>query len=262
MLQIDTSPSSQEYFTPNSSLRQLPPPINTFVKRNKVICELVEKVVLRSKSQKSFQLRKLNKVLSYNELDRANSLETIQSADKIKRARLDWLEPFSANSKPKAYLPTFCGKGSLSPIEIFSRERDGAFGMQRTTTLPIVPQDKVKVLEKRLNNAMVFVVDDDFFVRNVIAEKFFAINSKVKINESETGDIFLEKFKIFLKDLALSNFALIIMDYSMPGISGLEAIERIRGDEDCQRLFHKIIIIAHTAEQGAVPNLKIGRAHV
>lgn len=263
MLQLETSSSSdyftpKESFTPSSISRPIPPPINT--KRNSLLSELAGNAVLHSTGNsvlysKSLEpkFRKLeHKVSPLDKLNRTNSLEVIHSADKLKRMKYDYFEPFSANSKHQAYLSTFCPLGELSPIQ--PNKFDVSFGLQRTQTLPIVSQDKTKLLKSRLDKALLFVVDDEFFIRNVISEKLLAINSKVKIHEAETGDNFLEKFKVLLNDVISSDFALVFMDYSMPGISGKKTIKRIRRDEAYQELHHKIIIIAHTAEAGSTPD--------
>lgn len=249
MNKLDSFSSLENYFTPTStpsSYRKISPSMIQIPKKTFAMMPFAKKIIHPSKSQAFLENQKKEATLIEKKV-RRNSLEGAKISHYArKKITSDFFEPFSAGFPP----PFSIGIDSSlqSPL--------GEFALQKTQTLPVIFEDRKKYVKNALKNAAIFVVDDDFFSRNVMCEKFISINSKTKIYEAESGGIFLDKFEMMFKDIILSNFILIIMDYSMPpGINGLETIESVR--KIYFRESKKIIILAHTAEEGETADFMI-----
>jgi two-component system, cell cycle response regulator CpdR len=72
----------------------------------------------------------------------------------------------------------------------------------------------------RMNDAQILLVDDDQDVLEM-ADCFFK-KAGLEIHCAEDGEMALEKIR-------RRNFAVIITDFNMPGMNGLELAEKVRG---------------------------------
>ena len=96
------------------------------------------------------------------------------------------------------------------------------------------------------NKVDVLVVDDEESIREVIEE--FAVMKGFSCATAENGIIALEKFKIH-------DPALIISDISMPGMSGLEFLEKVRIDGLSAAV---VMLTAHDDSVRIIEALRLG----
>jgi two-component system response regulator FlrC len=94
--------------------------------------------------------------------------------------------------------------------------------------------------------ARILVVDDDDGVREFVAEALARDGHDVETSAS--GELALER-------LGHASFALVITDLKMPGVSGVELLERTRRD---QPEIEFIVLTAHGSVETAVDAMKLG----
>jgi two-component system chemotaxis response regulator CheY len=98
-------------------------------------------------------------------------------------------------------------------------------------------------------NMKVLIVDDFATMRRILRNMLKQIGFK-NINEADNG-------KTALKELKKSNFDLILCDWNMPEMSGLELLNKVRSDDELKNIPF-VMVTAEAQKDNIVEAVKAG----
>ena len=96
----------------------------------------------------------------------------------------------------------------------------------------------------------VLVVDDSKIMRNIVKNTFASLDIPCKFFEADNG-------KTAWDELLKEKMDLILLDWNMPQLSGIELLKRIRGDERYANL-PVIMVTSEAAKYNVVEALQMG----
>ncbi|MBF0154522.1 MAG: response regulator [Magnetococcales bacterium] len=118
--------------------------------------------------------------------------------------------------------------------------------------------DEVVVLEPRLRGLRVLVVDDHEHARNILVEALESFSFQVSAVSS--GFAALELLQKVDRTPGEQPFGLVLMDWNMPRMDGLETTRRIRHDTSLSRLPTIIMVSAYNREEVIQEAERVGLA--
>jgi CheY-like chemotaxis protein/HPt (histidine-containing phosphotransfer) domain-containing protein len=112
-------------------------------------------------------------------------------------------------------------------------------------TLPLAPeQDRSEILPSTLNGARVLVVDDNAAARLALAEAMRVM--PVRVDTAGSAQWALAAIRA--ADASRDPYRLLLTDWMMPGMDGIELIRTIRGDKSLSQAPHALLVTAFGRE--------------